>query len=106
MRHFTYESTWMFSFSEVMNRSMSALSAPDLPADEGYENRPGENERRPDLQEGEPCRKCGEPVVKQVSRKAPKHDFYYEFYLWCPKCNATFTVEAARRKVEQPESLF
>lgn len=85
--------------------SMEALRAPDLPVDEGYEYKPVEG-KRPDLQEGEPCRKCGEPVVKRVSRKRPKHDFYYEFFLWCPKCNATFTVEAARRTVDQPESLF
>jgi uncharacterized protein with PIN domain len=55
---------------------------------------------------GEPCRKCSTPVIKQTSRKKPKHDFYYKYYLWCPKCQTTYTVEAAKRLVEQPPSLF
>jgi ribonuclease HI len=86
--------------------SMVALRPADLPADEGYESKPDPDERPPDLQEGEPCRKCGEPVVKQVSGSKPKHDYFYEFYLWCPKCKATFTVEAAKRMIQQPPPLF
>jgi hypothetical protein len=36
-------------------------------------------------------------VIKQTSRKKPKNDFYYEYYLLCPnpKCNTTYTVEEA-----------
>jgi len=88
--------------------SMVALRQPNLPADEGYENQPETEGRRPDLQEGEPCRKCSTPVIKQTSRKKAKQDVYYEYHLWCPnpKCNTTYTVEAARRSVEQPPSLF
>jgi ribonuclease HI len=85
--------------------AMEALRQPDLPADEGYESKPTEGPR-PDLQEGEPCRKCGTPVVKRVSRKKPKGDYYYEFFLWCPMCSAAFTVEGARRAIEQPPPLF
>jgi ribonuclease HI len=86
--------------------SMAALRAPNLPADEGYENKPVVEGRRPDLQEGEPCRKCGTSVVKRVSSKKPKGDYYYEFFLWCPNCKATYTVESVRRRIEQPRSLF
>jgi len=88
--------------------SMAALRQPNLPADEGYENKPETEGRRPEMQEGEPCRKCSTPVIKQTSGKKPKHDAYYEYYLWCPnpKCNTTYTIEAARRSVEQPPSFF
>ena len=85
--------------------SMAALAPADLPVDEGFENKPSEPSA--DMQEGEPCRKCGgAPEVKQFSRSKPKHDYYYEFYLWCPMCNANFTVESAKRMIEQPSSLF
>jgi ribonuclease HI len=86
--------------------SMAALRQPNLPADEGYENKPEDDGPCPDLQEGEPCRKCSTPVIKQTSRKKPKGDYYYEFYLWCPKCQTTYTIEEAKRPVEQPPSLF
>jgi hypothetical protein len=86
--------------------SMAALHQPNLPADEGYENKPETDGVRPAMQAGEPCRKCSTPVIKQTSRKKPKHDFYYEYCLWCPKCQTTYTVEAAKRLVEQPPSLF
>jgi ribonuclease HI len=84
--------------------SSAALRQPNLPADEGYKS---ESEGiRPDMQEGDACRKCSAPVIKQIPSKKPKEDFYYEYYLWCPKCKATYTVEGAKRSVEQPPSLF
>ena len=86
--------------------SMAALRQPNLPADEGYENKPENEGRRPELREGEPCRKCSTPVIKQTPRKKAKQDFYYEYYLFCPKCETTYTLEAAKRSVEQPPSLF
>jgi ribonuclease HI len=87
--------------------SMAALSKSDLPVDEGYKNRGANDDRRPRIeQEGQPCWKCSTPVVKQQSRKNPNRDYYYEYYLWCPKCNSTYEVEAAKRLVEQPRSLF
>jgi ribonuclease HI len=88
--------------------SMTALRQPNLPVDDGYENKPETEGRRPDLREGEPCRKCSTPIIKQMSRKKPTHDSYYEYYLWCPnpKCKTTYTVEAAKRFVEQGPSLL
>ena len=85
--------------------AMAALRQPDLPVDAGYENKPDEG-IRPDMQKGEPCRKCSTPVIKQTSRKKPKGNYYYEHYLWCPKCQATYQVESAKRSVDQTESLF
>jgi ribonuclease HI len=87
--------------------SMQALGRPDLPADEGYENKPVQEDRRPPLTEpGQPCRKCSTPVIKQQSRKRPNRGYYYEYYLWCPNCKASYEVESAKRLVEQPPSLF
>jgi hypothetical protein len=85
---------------------MSALRKPELPADEGYENKPASEGRRPEIKEGEPCRKCAAPVVKQPPRKKPQGDYYYEYYLWCPKCEATYQVEEAKRQIPQAGSLF
>jgi len=87
--------------------SNAAARQPNLPADEGYENKPETEGERPRLtQEGQPCWKCSTPVIKQKGRRKPNRDYYYEFYLYCPTCKATYEVEAARRLVEQPPSLF
>ena len=61
--------------------SASALRQPNLPADEGYENKPETEGVRPSMQVGEPCRRCATPVIKQTPRKKPKHDFYNQYYL-------------------------
>jgi len=87
--------------------SKAALRQPNLPADEGYETKPASENGRPRLtQPGQPCWKCGTPVVKQTARRRPQRDCYFEYYLWCPKCQATYEVEEAKRFVEQPPSLF
>jgi ribonuclease HI len=86
--------------------SMLALCQPNLPPDEGYENKPETEGVRPAIREGEPCRKCLMPVIKQVSHKKPKGDYYFEFYLYCPQCKATYQVEDAKRLIERPSSLF
>jgi len=87
--------------------AMTALRQPNLPVDEGYENKPEVEGGRPPLtQEGQPCRKCDTPVVKQTARRKPGRGYYYEYYLWCPKCHATYEVEEARRVVVQTPSLL
>jgi ribonuclease HI len=86
--------------------AMAALRAPNLLIDEGYENKPESEGVRPDMEEGDPCRKCSTPVVKQKPRSKANRDFYYEYYLWCPKCHTTYQVESAKRPTEQPPSLF
>jgi ribonuclease HI len=86
--------------------AMAALRQPNLPVDDGYENKPVAESVRPDIQEGDPCRKCSTPVIKQTSSKRRNRDFYHEYYLWCPKCQSTYEVESAKRFVEKPPSLF
>ena len=51
--------------------------------------------------EGQPCRKCGTPVVKKVpTRKALKEGqrYFYNWYLFCEKCKILYMVE--EQKVE------
>jgi len=60
--------------------SCAALRRANLPADEGYENKPENEAERPKLtQEGQPCWKCSTPVIKQKSRKKPNRDYYFEY---------------------------
>jgi ribonuclease HI len=86
--------------------SMASLRQPNLPADEGYENKPETEGECPKLQEGEPCRKCSTPVIKRKGKWKPGRDYYYEYHLFCPKCETAYHVEEAKRFVEQPPSLF
>jgi ribonuclease HI len=87
--------------------SNAALRQPNLPADEGYENKPKIQGGRPRLtQEGQPCWKCATPVIRQKSRQKPKRDYYFEYHLYCPQCQATYEVEEAKRFIEKPPSLF
>lgn len=86
--------------------AMAALRQPNLPVDDGYQNKLETKGVRPNMQEGEPCRKCSTPVIKQRPRKKPKGDYYFEYYLYCPKCQTMYMVEEAKRLVEQPPSLF
>jgi hypothetical protein len=58
------------------------------------------------MREGEPCRKCSMPVIKRKGKWKPSRDCYYEYHLFCPKCQTAYHVEEAKRFVEQPPSLF
>lgn len=83
--------------------AMAALKKADLPIDEGFENKSDEVESRPDLKDaGEPCWKCTVPVVRKTSTKKPKRNrnYYYEYYLLCPGCGATYQTEEAKRTIE------
>jgi ribonuclease HI len=86
--------------------SLSALRQPNLPVDDGYENKPETEGHRPAMQEGEPCRKCSTPVIKRKGKLKPGRDHYYEYHLFCPKCQTTYHIEEAKRFIEQPPSLF
>jgi len=86
--------------------SSAALKGANLQIDTGYENK-SDNAVRPALkEEGEPCWKCTTPVVKQKSKPKPGREYYFEYYLWCPKCNATYEVEAAKRIVDKTPTLL
>ena len=86
--------------------AMEALRQPNLPIDDGYENKPDPEGVRPEIQEGEPCYKCSTPVIKRAGKSKPDQDYYYEFHLWCPKCAIAYHVESAKRFVQQTPSLF
>lgn len=80
--------------------SYTALEQQDLPEDEGYETRTAsENKSTTISQEGQPCRKCGTPVIKQATKKQPKANqtYYFEYYLHCPTCHTMYMVEEAKR---------
>ncbi len=82
--------------------STSSLRQKDLPPDEGYENRTEDDTGKITV-EGQPCRKCSTPVVKHKPRKAPKRGqaYYFEYYLYCPKCETIYMVETAKRYVKK-----
>jgi ribonuclease HI len=87
--------------NEVCDRlSYTAASKPGLPADKGYKAQPAIKVKVD--AEGQPCRKCGTPVVRKKPRKniQPGQTYYYEYYLYCPNCETMYLVEAARKPVK------
>ncbi len=85
-----------------------------LPIDEGYEKATqrdaGESPEAKGMQgqavsnakitnEGQPCRKCGTPVVKKIPKRKLKADqaYYFDYYLECPNCRTMYMVEEAKR---------
>ena len=87
--------------------SMASLKQPNLPADEGYEQRPEDSSASKITQEGQSCRKCSTPVVKKVPRRKqkPARTYYYEYYLYCPNCRTMYMVEEAKRYFENQTLL-
>ena len=91
--------------NEVCDRlSQAALQQPDLPTDEGFENAPEIKVKV--TQVGQPCRKCGTPVIKKMPKKPPKisQKYYYEYYLYCPACGTIYLVDEARREYQTKSS--
>ena len=85
----------------------AALKGKNLPVDEGYENRAEQVQDGKITQAGQPCRKCGTPVVKRLPRCKlfSKQQSYFEYYLYCPKCHTIYMVEEARKPYQQ-NTLF
>ncbi len=71
--------------------SYAALRQKDLPPDEEFEKPPPDVAPVKMTREGQPCRKCSIPIIKFKSRK-------FTYYLFCPNCKATYTLE------EEPDS--
>src|SRR5438132_14024589 len=44
--------------------------------------------------------------VKRKGKSKPNRDYYFEYHLWCPKCEIAYQVESAKRFVERSPSLF
>jgi ribonuclease HI len=88
--------------------SVTALKQKDLPVDEGYENRTDDEVQNFKItHEGQACRKCQTPVVKRKPRKKPKSSqmYYFEYYLYCPKCHTMYMVDEAKRYFEEQALL-
>ena len=86
--------------------SCAALREANLPADEGYENKPENGAGRPKPKEGEPCWTCSTAVIKRDRKAKPGQDVFYAYFLQCPKCQATYEVEEARTVIEKTPSLL
>lgn len=55
---------------------------------------------------GQPCRKCGTPVIRQEHRKPPKFkpgSYWFEYWFKCPnkKCRTLYMVETAKRMFDR-----
>ena len=89
--------------------SYAAIESADLSDDEGYLRQLELERLSPSkiTEEGQPCRKCGTPVIKQVLKRKRKSGqaYYYEYYLQCPKCQTVYMVEEAKRIIDQ-KTLF
>jgi ribonuclease HI len=85
--------------------SYAAIDKEDLLEDEGYLDRLELEKVAPSriTEEGQPCRKCGTPVVKQkpTSKRKPDQAYYFEYYLYCPGCETRYTVEDAKKNINQ-----
>ncbi len=89
--------------------SYAAIEGLNLLEDEGYLQQLELEKLSPSkiTEEGQPCRKCGTPVVKKIPKRKrrPGQAYYYEYYLQCPQCQAMYMVEEAKRSIDQ-KSLF
>lgn len=49
--------------------------------------------------EGQLCRKCGMPVIKQEHNEPSKHPYqtyWFRFWFYCPDCHSFYMVEKAK----------
>lgn len=54
-------------------------------------------------QEGQPCRHCGNPVIKRSHNK-PTHKnqaYWFKWWFYCEKCKAYYMVNDAKVIVEK-----
>lgn len=86
--------------------SCDAIKTPNLPIDEGYENKPDNAAGRRKPREGEPCWSCSTPVVKRTRNPKPGQETFHEYFFWCPNCSATYEVEEAKTTIQKTPSLF
>lgn len=58
--------------------------------------------------EGDTCRKCGTAVILKPTKKKdlkPGQTYYFEYYLFCPKCKTLYMLEEAKRFIKD-NNLF
>lgn len=61
------------------------------------------------LNVGDECRKCGDLVIKKEPKRKklkPNQPYYFEYYLYCPKCKSMYMVEEAKRQISNTNNLF
>ncbi len=83
----------------------NALESEILEIDENFEitfeNQPVSTLKKVKIKnEGDLCRKCDTPVIKQVPqhKKIKKNkSYYFEYYLLCPNCKEMYMVEEAKK---------
>jgi ribonuclease HI len=96
-----------------------AIKSGDLIIDEGFESGSEslsaiENEKMLSApqnklaikNEGDLCRKCTTPVIKKIPKEKKKktnQTYYFEYYLYCPKCKAMYMVEEAKKCIVMSE---
>lgn len=59
-------------------------------------------------QEGQPCRKCGTPVVRRNVKKKKQNTrqaFYFESYLFCHICRTVYFVESEKIYINGHKSV-
>lgn len=64
---------------------------------------PSQQSKATHKEPGEPCRKCGMPIVKKSPKKQSRkagQSYYYAWYLHCPSCKTMYMVEAAKRMIQ------
>ena len=45
---------------------------------------------------GEPCRKCGTPVVKRVPKLQTTKAYRYNYYLYCEPCDVQYMINSEK----------
>ena len=58
---------------------------------------------------GEPCRKCGTPLIRRESKRKKANEqraYVFDWYLYCPGCATMYMVEAAKRMLDDGPSLL
>ncbi|MEM8998217.1 MAG: hypothetical protein AAGF23_25770, partial [Acidobacteriota bacterium] len=104
--------------------AVAASKADGLPEDKGYEPPPASQKSSPSpavarhgredksikhREPGEPCRKCGTPIVRRESQSKktkPGQTHYYAWHLYCPGCGAVYLVGDAKRQLTETSSLL
>jgi ribonuclease HI len=90
--------------------AFAALSGNNLLVDHGYQPNQLQSDKDKVSEEGDPCRKCGNSLVKKPTKKKaakPGQTYYYEYFLLCPSCKTMYLLEEAKRDItDQDNNLF
>jgi len=88
--------------------AMMARQSKELFEDEGYVSDELEKSDDSDLEGGDSCPKCRNPLERRTSKKKPKPNqkFRYEWYLFCPACKTMYLVEAAKKLINNQDELL